>query len=177
MGLTPNALTLLAALLNVGAAAAILADDGTWLWTGAILLEVALLLGVMARHRTDFGSFFARTSEVFGTYPAVMAAAWVESNHGGGMTILVLAAVAAYGALTLGYMRWVAESTRPRPAASDRARWLMGPSLWLGLALVTGKVTWFLWAAAMLQGSAALIMAVVRGRRLVEQDAARRKAS
>lgn len=200
---TPNLLTFLATVAKLLAALAILADEPAGLWAAAILLQVGLLFdhldGTLARYRrafTDFGSFFDKVSDAFTWFVILMAAGWVEARHGAGPLALILAATGAYWLLTLGHMKWLAETLRPRPSsgpppehqppersAREWLRWFfvklaqiprfeeVDQFFWLGLALVTGKVMWFLWAAAVTQPFVAGYMFVKRGRALARSSA------
>lgn len=158
--------------------------------------------GTFARYRksfSDFGSYYDKTSDAFTWFLILMAAGWVETRAGGGALALVLAAAGAHGHLLLGYMKWVQQSHMPRasgppadhtPPERTPAEWVrwffarlaqiprfeeVDQFFWLGLALVTGKVMWFLWAAAVTQCAGAIIMFVVRGRTLMQQDRARKE--
>lgn len=218
---TPNRLTTLANVSKLLAAAAIFADEPRWIWPAAILLQLGLLFdhldGTLARYRrsfTDFGGYYDKVSDAFTWFLILMAAGWVEARHAGGPLPIVLASIAAYALLTLGYMKWVAEESRARFAWFDAredpagavarrtapppdhtppertpgewVRWFLArlaqlprfeevdQFFWLGLALVLGKVSWFLWACAITQPIGVAIMFVRRGLTLARQDTARR---
>ncbi len=200
---TPNRLTTVSILCKLLSAAAILAG---WAWSAALLLQLGVLFdhldGTMARYRgagSAFGNFYDKVGDAITWFVILLAAGWTLAARDGSALPVVLAATGAYAVLTLGYMKWVAEASRPRPPSPRPAastappertgaewlRWFLGKLaqlprfeevdlfFWLGLALVVDRVLWFLWVCAVTQVIGVVVMAVRRGRELARADAAR----
>lgn len=112
LGLTPNSLTVIGLVLNVGVA--LVLASGCLRWGGVLILVASLadgLDGALARHTgsvTRFGAFFDSTLDRYAEAALFTGLVWHFATVGA-RTEAVLAVVALFGSLAVSYTRARAE--------------------------------------------------------------------
>ena len=166
IGLTPNALTIVGCLLNLGVAAVIASGD--LLLGGILMLLVAAfdtLDGAVARAaglESTFGAFLDSTldrySEVL-VFGGIVALGALRAD----IQVVILAYTAAVGSLLVSYARARAEGLGLRGDVG----WLQRPEriVLLGIGLIAGLLVPALWILAVLTNITA-IQRILHVRRL-----------
>jgi len=142
---TPNLLTHVGNLFFAAAIAAMWLDH--WIWA-AVLLQIHLIFdnmdGTLARYRkcgTEFGSFYDKISDYFGTSAMFMTVGWLAYQQDTSRPHLILVGcLLAMSELIMGYSKWLTvalylkkKGTRPGsvrsgevpPPARTPAQWAL----------------------------------------------------
>jgi CDP-diacylglycerol--glycerol-3-phosphate 3-phosphatidyltransferase len=162
LGLTPNMLTVLGLLLNVGVAAVIATGRAE---LGGVLLLVAsafdMLDGAVARatgNVTKFGGFLDSTLDRYSEIVVFLGLLIYLLNTPDWRIGSILTFIAATGALMISYARARAEAA----GASASVGLVPRPErvILLAVFLIIGKPLWALWALAILTHATALMRIV-----------------